>query len=197
MQAVASAPLWDEDKGMVIGMISASDFIHVLRRLRHRWVSVPMLYAKPGTMKHSQTTHVLRQSASDRTLWLSVPCLWQRHERWQPDERGGDGPAHNPGLARGGGAGGAGAQSPDQPAPWGRPVHCPAEAVSEPLLHGASTHRPISRCEIGHPLAYALSARMLSAASPTQLPFLVTLCAISLASQDVGSPSKMPFRWYF
>ena len=36
MQAVASAPLWDEDQGMVIGMISASDFIHVLRRLRHR-----------------------------------------------------------------------------------------------------------------------------------------------------------------
>ncbi|CAL5223035.1 g5490 [Coccomyxa viridis] len=34
-QAVASAPLWDEDQGMVIGMISASDFIHVLRRLRH------------------------------------------------------------------------------------------------------------------------------------------------------------------
>lgn len=36
LQAVASAPLWDEEPGMVIGMISASDFIHVLRRLRHR-----------------------------------------------------------------------------------------------------------------------------------------------------------------
>lgn len=35
-QAVASAPLWDEEVGAVIGMISASDFIHVLRRLRHR-----------------------------------------------------------------------------------------------------------------------------------------------------------------
>ncbi|CAK0784632.1 hypothetical protein CVIRNUC_007836 [Coccomyxa viridis] len=34
-QAVASAPLWDEEPGTVIGMISASDFIHVLRRLRH------------------------------------------------------------------------------------------------------------------------------------------------------------------
>ena len=40
MQAVASAPLWDEDQGMVIGMISASDFIHVLRRLRHRYHSI-------------------------------------------------------------------------------------------------------------------------------------------------------------
>ena len=40
MQAVASAPLWDEEQGMVIGMISASDFIHVLRRLRHRYASV-------------------------------------------------------------------------------------------------------------------------------------------------------------
>ena len=35
-QGVASAPLWDEEQGVVIGMISASDFIHVLRRLRSR-----------------------------------------------------------------------------------------------------------------------------------------------------------------
>ena len=36
LQGVASAPLWDEDTGAVIGMISASDFIHILRRLRNR-----------------------------------------------------------------------------------------------------------------------------------------------------------------
>ncbi len=36
MQGVASAPLWDEESGSIIGMISASDFIHILRRLRNR-----------------------------------------------------------------------------------------------------------------------------------------------------------------
>ena len=35
-QGVASAPLWDEEQGAIIGMISASDFIHILRRLRSR-----------------------------------------------------------------------------------------------------------------------------------------------------------------
>lgn len=38
LQGVASAPLWDEESGAIIGMISASDFIHILRRLRSRWV---------------------------------------------------------------------------------------------------------------------------------------------------------------
>ena len=36
VQGVASAPLWDEETGSIIGMISASDFIHILRRLRNR-----------------------------------------------------------------------------------------------------------------------------------------------------------------
>ena len=35
-QGVASAPLWDSGQIAVVGMISASDFIHVLRRLRSR-----------------------------------------------------------------------------------------------------------------------------------------------------------------
>lgn len=35
-QGVASAPLWDSDQIAVVGMISASDFINVLRRLRSR-----------------------------------------------------------------------------------------------------------------------------------------------------------------
>ncbi len=33
-QGVASAPLWDAETAVVAGMISASDFIHILRRLR-------------------------------------------------------------------------------------------------------------------------------------------------------------------
>lgn len=37
-QGVASAPLWDSEQIAVVGMISASDFIHVLRRLRSRQV---------------------------------------------------------------------------------------------------------------------------------------------------------------
>ena len=36
-QGVASAPLWDSEAVAVVGMISASDFIHLLRRLRSRW----------------------------------------------------------------------------------------------------------------------------------------------------------------
>ena len=35
-QGVASAPLWDSEAVAVVGMISASDFIHVLRRLRSK-----------------------------------------------------------------------------------------------------------------------------------------------------------------
>lgn len=41
MQGVASAPLWDEETGSIIGMISASDFIHILRRLRNRCAMLP------------------------------------------------------------------------------------------------------------------------------------------------------------
>ena len=37
-QGVAAAPLGDGDSGAVVGMISASDFIHVLQRLRSRSV---------------------------------------------------------------------------------------------------------------------------------------------------------------
>lgn len=37
-QGVPSAPLWDSESLAVVGMISASDFIHVLRRLRSRFV---------------------------------------------------------------------------------------------------------------------------------------------------------------
>ncbi|KAL4424148.1 hypothetical protein ABPG75_001449 [Micractinium tetrahymenae] len=33
-QGIASAPLWDGEQGRVIGMLSASDFIHMLQRLR-------------------------------------------------------------------------------------------------------------------------------------------------------------------
>jgi hypothetical protein len=33
---VASAPLWDAESVSVVGMISASDFIFILRRLRSR-----------------------------------------------------------------------------------------------------------------------------------------------------------------
>eukprot|EP00877_Chromochloris_zofingiensis_P006377 jgi/Chrzof1/1993/Cz10g29010.t1 len=33
-QGIASAPLWDSAEGTLIGVISASDFIHILRRLR-------------------------------------------------------------------------------------------------------------------------------------------------------------------
>lgn len=40
-QGVASAPLWDSEQVAVTGMISASDFIHVLQRLRSRWVAQP------------------------------------------------------------------------------------------------------------------------------------------------------------
>jgi len=35
-QGVASAPLWDAESVSVVGMISASDFIFILRRLRSR-----------------------------------------------------------------------------------------------------------------------------------------------------------------
>jgi hypothetical protein len=34
LQGIASAPLWDGGLGVVLGVISASDFIHTLRRLR-------------------------------------------------------------------------------------------------------------------------------------------------------------------
>lgn len=34
-QGIASAPLYDSACGAVVGVISASDFIHTLRRLRH------------------------------------------------------------------------------------------------------------------------------------------------------------------
>jgi hypothetical protein len=33
-QGIASAPLWDGEQGRVCGMLSASDFIHMLQRLR-------------------------------------------------------------------------------------------------------------------------------------------------------------------
>lgn len=31
---IASAPLWDSEAGAICGIISASDFIHILQRLR-------------------------------------------------------------------------------------------------------------------------------------------------------------------
>lgn len=34
-QGIASAPLWDSDKHTINGVISASDFINILKRLRH------------------------------------------------------------------------------------------------------------------------------------------------------------------
>jgi hypothetical protein len=34
-QGAASAPLWDSQEGTIIGIISASDFIHILTRLTH------------------------------------------------------------------------------------------------------------------------------------------------------------------
>ena len=34
MQGTASAPLWDSTSGAIQGVISASDFINILRRLR-------------------------------------------------------------------------------------------------------------------------------------------------------------------
>jgi hypothetical protein len=34
-QGIASAPLYDSQCGGVVGVISASDFIHMLRRLKH------------------------------------------------------------------------------------------------------------------------------------------------------------------
>mmetsp|Transcript_4741 Transcript_4741/g.11529 ORF Transcript_4741/g.11529 Transcript_4741/m.11529 type:complete len:537 (+) Transcript_4741:405-2015(+) len=34
-QGIASAPLWDADSSTIVGMISASDFIHILRHLRN------------------------------------------------------------------------------------------------------------------------------------------------------------------
>lgn len=34
LQGIASSPLWDGAAGAVVGVISASDFIHTLRRLR-------------------------------------------------------------------------------------------------------------------------------------------------------------------
>jgi hypothetical protein len=35
LQGIASAPLYDSQCGAVVGVISASDFIHTLRRLRN------------------------------------------------------------------------------------------------------------------------------------------------------------------
>lgn len=34
-QGIASAPLWDSEAGGVVGVVSASDFIFMLQRLRH------------------------------------------------------------------------------------------------------------------------------------------------------------------
>jgi hypothetical protein len=34
-QSAASAPLWDSAEGTITGIISASDFIHILTRLKH------------------------------------------------------------------------------------------------------------------------------------------------------------------
>ena len=34
-QSLASAPLWDSSNGQLVGMISASDFIAALQKLRH------------------------------------------------------------------------------------------------------------------------------------------------------------------
>jgi hypothetical protein len=34
-QGVASAPLWDSERASIAGVISASDFINILTRLRH------------------------------------------------------------------------------------------------------------------------------------------------------------------
>lgn len=33
-QGIASAPLWDSEEKSIVGVISASDFIHALKRLR-------------------------------------------------------------------------------------------------------------------------------------------------------------------
>ncbi len=33
-QGIASAPVWDATEGAITGVLSASDFIHILRRLR-------------------------------------------------------------------------------------------------------------------------------------------------------------------
>lgn len=35
MQGIASAPLWDTETASIAGMISASDFIQILRHLRN------------------------------------------------------------------------------------------------------------------------------------------------------------------
>lgn len=74
LQAVASAPLWDEEPGTVIGMISASDFIHVLRRLRHRQASVCCHGMMAGCLGLSRIRHDLCESACHSSHNASKAC---------------------------------------------------------------------------------------------------------------------------
>lgn len=58
---IASAPLWDGEQGRVCGMLSASDFIHMLQRLR----SVVSSSANPMS-EQEMDLHTIRWAGSWR-----------------------------------------------------------------------------------------------------------------------------------
>jgi hypothetical protein len=68
-QGTASAPLWDGSEGSVVGVISASDFIHTLRRLRSAISSGhnPMSEAE-------MDAHTVRSGVGEHTRRQGVGC---------------------------------------------------------------------------------------------------------------------------
>ena len=83
-QAVASAPLWDEEVGAVIGMISASDFIHVLRRLRHRCHLNSVFYVASVHLYSLQESHQPTHLLSLPTEMACQRLVGGEYSTWKP-----------------------------------------------------------------------------------------------------------------
>jgi hypothetical protein len=66
---IASAPLWDGEQGRVCGMLSASDFIHMLQRLR----SVVSSSANPMS-EQEMDLHTIRCAPAARCPRAALPA---------------------------------------------------------------------------------------------------------------------------
>lgn len=112
---IASAPLWDGEQGRVIGMLSASDFIHMLQVCSADFIppklsmpkqrvlvcsfpdlpAAPCLRAAPGRRAARRARRVPMPGGRPCLLVSPAAPAVGGQQRRQPHERAGDGLAHN------------------------------------------------------------------------------------------------------
>lgn len=67
-QGIASAPLWDPKSAQIVGMISASDFIHILRKLRNS-----ISHGANPMSEHEMDMHTIRGLREEGALEGRMP----------------------------------------------------------------------------------------------------------------------------